>query len=290
MPDFDFDNHRISYDEYGEGDRPIVLIHGLLMNRRMFDRLGPEMAQRGNRVITLDLLGHGRSDRPPEMSLYSMTFFARQVEALLDHLGLDQAVVGGTSLGANATLELNHVAPERVKAMMIEMPVLDNALLAAAVIFTPIMVGLRFGEPVLKMLARGARRIPRTNPLLDMGLDWLRQDPAPSSAVLEGLFLGSSAPHHQFRVQMTQPTLVIGHHADPLHPFSDSGMLAEELPNSRLIEATSILEWRLSPERLDSELAKFLDEVWDTDDPAVTNAADGAAAATKTVPGSASPR
>jgi pimeloyl-ACP methyl ester carboxylesterase len=290
MPDFDFDNHRISYAEYGEGDRPLVLIHGLLMNRRMFDRLGPEMAERGNRVITLDLLGHGRSDRPPQMSLYSMTFFARQVEALLDHLGLDQAVVGGTSLGANATLELNHLAPERVKGMMIEMPVLDNALLAAAVIFTPIMVGLRFGEPVLKMLARGARRIPRTNPLLDIGLDWLRQDPAPSSAVLEGLFLGSSAPHHQFRVQMTQPTLVVGHHADPLHPFSDSGMLAEELPNSRLIEATSILEWRLSPERLDRELAKFLDEVWDTPGPAVTSAADGATSATKTGPGSASPR
>jgi pimeloyl-ACP methyl ester carboxylesterase len=263
MPEFDFDNHRISYDEYGKGDRPLVLIHGLLMNRRMFDRLGPEMAERGNRLITLDLLGHGRSDRPPEMSHYSMTFFARQVEALLDHLELDQAVVGGTSLGANATLELNHLAPERVKAMMIEMPVLDNALLAAAVIFTPIMVGLRFGEPVLKLLARGARRIPRTNPLLDMGLDWFRQDPAPSEAILEGLFLGSSAPHHQFRVKMTQPTLVIGHHADPLHPFSDSGMLAEELPNSRLIEATSILEWRLSPARLDNELAKFLDEVWE---------------------------
>ncbi len=54
---------------------------------------------------------------------------------------------------------------------------------------------------------------------------------------------------------MTMPTLVIGHHADPLHPFSDSGMLAEELPNSRLIEANSIFEWRISPERLDDELA-----------------------------------
>ena len=271
MPEFEYDNHRISFDEYGEGDRPLVLIHGLLMNRRMFDRLGPEMAERGNRVITVDLLGHGRSDRPPEMSRYSMTFFARQVEALLDHLDLDQAVVGGTSLGANATLELNHLAAERVKAMMIEMPVLDNALLAAAVIFTPIMVGLRFGEPLLRWLASGARRIPRTNPLLDLGLDWFRQDPAPSSAILEGLFLGSSAPHHQFRVQMTQPTLVIGHHADPLHPFSDSGMLAEELPNSRLIEASSILEWRLSPERLDNELANFLDQVWEA--PAESSAA-----------------
>lgn len=262
MPEFDYNGHRISYDEYGEGDRPLVLIHGLLMNRHMFDRLGPEMAALGNRVIAVDLLGHGLSDRPSEMSHYSMTFFAKQVEALLDHLGLDQAVIGGTSLGANTTLEFAYMSPDRVKAMMVEMPVLDNALLAAAVIFTPIMIGLRLGEPLLRMLASVARKIPRTNPLVDAGLDMLRQDPAPSSAVLEGLFLGSSAPHHQFRVQMTQPTLVIGHHADPLHPFSDSGMLAEELPNSRLIEASSILEWRLSPERLDAELAGFLDEVW----------------------------
>lgn len=262
MPEFTYEQHRVSYDEYGEGDRPLVLIHGLLMNRRMFDRLGPEMAAQGNRVITVDLLGHGRSDRPPEMIHYSMTFFARQVEALLDHLGLDQAVIGGTSLGANATLEMAYLSPHRVRGMMIEMPVLDNALLVAALIFTPIMVGLRLGEPVLKWIAAATRRIPRTNPLIDMGLDWFRQDPGPSSAVLEGLFLGSSAPHHEFRVQMSQPTLVIGHRRDPLHPFSDSGMLAEELPNSRLIEANSILEWRLSPERLDGELAKFLDDVW----------------------------
>jgi pimeloyl-ACP methyl ester carboxylesterase len=279
MPEFDHNGFRISYDEYGAGERPLVLIHGLLMNRRMFDRLGPAMAERGNRVITIDLLGHGRSDRPPQMSHYSMTFFARQVEALLDHLDLDDAVIGGTSLGANVTLELAYLEPKRVKAMMIEMPVLDNALLAAAVLFTPIMVGLRFGEPLLKLVAAGARRIPRTNPLLDIGLDWIRQDPAPSEAILEGLFLGSSAPHHQFRVQMEQPALVIGHHADPLHPFSDAGMLAEELPHARLIEANSILEWRITPKRLDAELAGFLDGVWKGKPPTYS-------AATKTAAGS----
>ena len=263
MPEFDYNGHRISYDEYGAGERPLILVHGLLMNRRMFDRLGPAMAERGNRVIAIDLLGHGRSERPTEMSQYSMTFFARQVEALLDHLDLEDAVIGGTSLGANVTLELAYLEPKRVKGMMIEMPVLDNALLAAAVIFTPIMIGLRFGEPLLKVVAAGARRIPRSNPLLDMGLDWFRQDPAASEAILEGLFLGSSAPHHQFRVQMEQPALVIGHHADPLHPFSDAGMLAEELPHARLIEANSILEWRITPKRLDGELADFLDGVWE---------------------------
>jgi pimeloyl-ACP methyl ester carboxylesterase len=262
MPEFVHDGYRIAYDDYGEGDRPLVLIHGLLMNRHMFDRLGPEMAARGNRVLTIDLLGHGRSDRPGDMTKYSMTFFAQQVVGLLDHLELEDAVIGGTSLGANATLETAHLFPERVRGMMVEMPVLDNALLAAAVIFTPIMIGLRFGEPVLKAVASVTSRIPRTRFLIDVGLDWLRQDPVPSLAVLEGLFLGSSAPHHGLRVRMKQPTLVIGHHADPLHPFSDSGMLAEELPNARLVEATSILEWRISPERLDEELAAFLDEVW----------------------------
>jgi pimeloyl-ACP methyl ester carboxylesterase len=262
MPEFVHEGHRISYDEYGDGDRPLVLIHGLLMNRHMFDRLGPDMAARGNRVLAVDLLGHGRSDRPPEMANYSMTFFAQQVIGLLDHLELDRAVIGGTSLGANTTMETTHLFPERVRGMMLEMPVLDNALTAAAVIFTPILLGLRFGAPVLKAVASLTSRIPRTNFLLDIGLDWMRQDPTPSAAIIEGLFLGSGAPHHALRVKMDQPTLVIGHHADPLHPFSDSGMLVEELPNARLVEASSILEWRISPKRLDDELGAFLDEVW----------------------------
>jgi pimeloyl-ACP methyl ester carboxylesterase len=262
MAEFRHQGRRISYDVHGEGERPIVLIHGLLMNRRMFDRLAPALAARGNRVITVDLLGHGRSERPPEMVHYSMSFFSQQVVALLDHLEIDEAVIGGTSLGANVSLTTAKEAPERVRAMMVEMPVLDNALLAVAVIFTPLMIALRFGAPVLKLVSTITSRIPRTNPLIDIALDAIRQDPVPSSAVLEGLFLGAAAPHHDERVRMRQPTLIIGHHADPLHPFSDSGMLAEELPNARLIEASSIMEWRLSPERLDDELDAFLTEVW----------------------------
>jgi pimeloyl-ACP methyl ester carboxylesterase len=276
MPEFSYQGHTISYEEHGEGDRPLVLIHGLLMNRRMFDRLAPKMAERGNRVITVDLLGHGRSDRPPEMLHYSMAFFAQQVVGLLDHLGLESAVVGGTSLGANVTLTAAARSPDRVQAMMVEMPVLDNALLAAAVVFTPIMVALRFGRPVFKLLAKAADRVPRTTQLIDMGLDWLRQEPEPSSAVLEGLFLGAAAPHHDERVKIRQPALVIGHHSDPLHPFSDSGMLCEELPNARLVEANSILEWRIAPDRLDEELAAFLDDVWQG--PARTDPAEVASA------------
>jgi hypothetical protein len=143
------------------------------------------------------------------------------------------------------------------------MPVLDNALLAVAVIFTPVMAALRFGTPPLQLLSAVTRRIPRTVNLIDVGLDWFRQDPEPSLAVLEGLLIGRSCPPHSERVDFDQPALVIGHRGDPLHPFSDSGMLVDEMPNARLVNANSILEWRLNPRRLNDELARFLTEVWD---------------------------
>jgi pimeloyl-ACP methyl ester carboxylesterase len=257
---FDFDDHRLVYDEYGKGDRVVVLLPGLLFSRKMHRPLAEELARSGHRVLCLDLLGHGESDRPPEMCNYGMSLFGRQTIAMLDHAGVDQAVVGGTSLGANVTLEAAAVAPERVRGMLIEMPVLDNALLGCALAFTPLLVGLTFGAPVARAIGTGARLVPRGAWLLgDMLLDWLSQDPKPSASVLQGLFYGRVAPPREEREQMTQPTLVIGHYRDPIHPFSDSDMLVRELPNARLIEASSILELRLTPERLTSEIVAFVE-------------------------------
>jgi pimeloyl-ACP methyl ester carboxylesterase len=262
MGDLLYEGHRIEYDAYGKGERVVILIHGLLMNRRMYERLGPALARRGNRVICADLLGHGRSDRPEDLRLYSMPLFARQLAALIDHLELDSAVVGGTSLGANVALELATRQPDRARALFIEMPVLDNALPAVAGTFGPLLVGLSVVRPAFEVASRLTSAIPRTHPLIDIGLDLARQRPGPSLAVLEGLLLGETAPHREERRMIPQPTLIVGHHRDPIHPFSDSGMLAEELPNGRLIEASSIFEWRIAPKRLDGELADFLDEVW----------------------------
>jgi pimeloyl-ACP methyl ester carboxylesterase len=262
MAELSYQGHRIGFDEYGEGERSIVLIHGLLMNRRMFERLGPALARRGNRVICVDLLGHGRSGQPDDLRLYSMPLFAEQVVAVLDHLGLERAVVGGTSLGANVGLELAVRHSQRVEGLLVEMPVLDNALAAVAAIFAPVLLGLRAARPAVELSSRLASLIPRTNLLLDIGLDWARRRPGPSIAVLEGLLLGETAPGREQRRLIDQPALVVGHPGDPLHPFSDSGMLIEELRNARLVEANSIFEWRLRPSRLNDELARFLDEVW----------------------------
>jgi pimeloyl-ACP methyl ester carboxylesterase len=263
MPFFEHDGQRLAYSEFGDGPRTCVLVHGLLLSQKMHLPLARALAGRGNRVITLDLLGHGRSDRPRDMWRYSMSAFGEQIVALLDHLDVDEAVVAGTSLGANAALEVLSLAPERVRGAIVEMPVLDNALLGCALAFTPLMVGLTFGERVMRGVGAVARAVPTRRVFwADVALDTVRQDPAPSAAVLQGLFFGRVAPHRTERRSFQAPTLVIGHRRDPVHPFSDSGMLVDEMPNARLLEADSIVELRMSPKRLTAEIADFLDECW----------------------------
>ncbi len=261
--EFTHEGFRLVYSDYGSGTRPFVLVPGLLLPRSMHDPLARSLAERGNRVITLDPLGHGESDRPADMWRYTMGLLADQVVGLMDHLELEEAVVGGTSLGANVTLETCVRIPDRLRGAVIEMPVLDNALLGCAVAFAPLLVYLTAGLPLARLVSGVVRRLPRTpSALLNVGLDWAGQDPKPSGAYMQGLFFGRIAPPRSERSQIETRSLVIGHPRDPIHPFSDADCLVRELRHSRMLEANSILELRLSPERLTNEIAGFLDECW----------------------------
>jgi pimeloyl-ACP methyl ester carboxylesterase len=239
-----------------------VLTHGLLMDRRMYSKLAPAMAARGHRVITVDMLGHGASDQPHDMTAYSMPQFGRDVIGLLDHLDLPQAVIGGTSLGANVALEAAVHARSRVRGLVLEMPVLENALPAAAAAFVPLALALRISHRMMGVVAAVTRRIPRTHFLVDIMIDFVRRDPLASLTVLDGLLFDRVAPPIYERRALQHPTLVIGHPYDPIHPFSDADRIARELPNARMVKAMSIIEWRRTPTRLDDKLAAFLDEVW----------------------------
>lgn len=259
---FSHQGRRVAYAVHGEGPRVLVLTHGLLMDRRMYTGLAPAVAARGHRVITVDMIGHGASDQPLDMAAHSMSQYGHDVIALLDHLGVEQAVIGGTSLGANVSLEAAVAAPARVRALVLEMPVLEHGIVAAAAFFVPLAVALRVSKRGMGLLAAVTRRIPRTHYLVDMLIDFVRRDPSTSLAVLDGLTFGRIAPPAALRRGLAQPTLVIGHPSDPIHPFSDADMTARELPGARLLKARAIWEWRLMPRRLTDELCDFLDEVW----------------------------
>ena len=257
---------RLEYTEYGAGDAWVVLLPGQLVPRRMQQPLARALAAEGLHVVTLDLLGHGRSDRPADAHAYSMTAWAEQVIALLDHLGAPQAVIGGTSLGANVSLEVAVLAPERVRGLVVEMPVLDNALEAGIIAFGSLMLAARY----LPFTVNGVRRLTRPVPRgvvpfwAGIALDTCDQRADAMAALLHGLFFGRAAPSSRERRRITVPALVVGHPFDPVHPLADAAMLADEMPRATLLRSRSALEWRLHPERLDRAAIELATTCWKT--------------------------
>jgi|SRR5579875_2646668 len=273
MATFSFRGWRLHYSEFpaqapGRGRRrsayPLIVVHGVLLSQRLYWPLARELAAKGHRVITVDLLGHGRSERPQEPALYSIDCFADQLKELLDHLDLPEAAFFGTSMGANACLAFALKEEARARALVLEMPVLEQALIGGATLLTPVLLALRRAGFAFDALAQGLRLLPqRLAPhYLNALLDPLRDRPSERAVVLHGLFYGALGPTAAQRSALQVPTLVIGHRFDPLHPYADAKRLAGELPAGRLLEARTPLELRLLPARLLGEVNAFLKEAW----------------------------
>jgi pimeloyl-ACP methyl ester carboxylesterase len=189
--------------------------------------------------------------------------YARQVVALLDHLDLRQAVIGGISLGANVSLMTAARWPGRVRGLVIEIPVLERAMPAATAMFLPMLMAVRYTSPLLRGTAHATRRAPRTGlGPLDSALNAVSLPPRAITAVLHGLLVGPVAPTIDERRAITAPALVLAHRWDLIHPFNDAARLSEQLPNSRLVRARWPFELRMRPGHLVGEIAAFLDDLW----------------------------
>ena len=260
---FPYRNHRLTYEVHGEGPKVLVFVHGLLLDAALNRQIARMLADRGHRVVLLELLGHGRSDKPTHAYEYRLEFFSEQVIALFDHLGLDEAVVGGVSLGANTALQVGATVPNRLRGLILEMPVLERGTIAAAIQFAPLLLAFRYAAPVVRVGTRIMRALPRTRwDTANSFMNLLSADPREMAAVLHGLFVGPGTPPARIRRELEVPSLVIGHPHDLLHALDDADALAAELPHSRFVRARSLFEARTRPERIVGEMTEFLDEVW----------------------------
>ena len=258
-----FEGHEIVYETFGEGKRVVLLVHGLLMSRKMQEPIARALAKQGNMCITTDLAGHGASGA--HLYNWDTTTYAAALDALLTDLGVDQAVVLGTSLGANIALQLACEHPERVRGLVIEMPALENAMIGGPLFFMPFAALSQWARPVANLISKAARTLPEI--ALPMGanmlIELIRRDPGSTIDIMKGLFYGPIAPHRELRQQITQPTLVIAHHFDPIHPYNDANDLAEDIEGAQLIEATTVVELRLTPSRLTKRVIAFVDRCWE---------------------------
>lgn len=257
------DQAQIAYERWGRaGDPPVVLLHGILLDSGINRDLARRLVREGHEVVLLDFFGHGRSDRSSDPKDHRADFYAEQVLAVMDHLGLERAVIGGVSLGCIVTLHVAHKAPERVQAMVLEMPVMEWSAPWAIVMLGPLLLSSRYLPFVQERLARWLAKRPRPrNEVAATLMNTGSMAPRHMAAILHGVLVGSIVPTEAQRRAMKMPALIIGHSRDRLHEFEDAWVLHQELEHSQLLEARHILELRTKPDRLWPQIRDFLDSV-----------------------------
>src|SRR5579875_737572 len=234
---------RLAVEVQGEG-LPVVLLHGLTATRR-YVVMGSRLLERsGHRVITYDARGHGRSSPAERPDAYEYRDLVGDLEAVMDALGVERAVLAGASMGAHTALALALRAPQRVAALVVITPAYapdehdDPARLAR---WDALAEGLRQGGVEGFVRAYGE---PRTAPAYrETVLKVIRQRLAlheHPEAVADALrVVPRSRPFgalEELRA-IEMPTLVVASNdaADPGHPQALGERYAQLIPGARLI-------------------------------------------------------
>jgi pimeloyl-ACP methyl ester carboxylesterase len=231
------DGCRLDYVDEGEG-LPVLWQHGLGATQSQAAEVFPEKAR--CRRITLECRGHAGSELGPVEAL-SLPQFADDALALLDHLEIRRAVVGGISLGAAIALRLAVHSPERVEALILARP---------AWIAEPAPERLRIYLEVAERLAQdgaerglqrlrsspGYRRVLAESPdnAASMRSFFQRPDPASTIALLSRIpAQGPGVTREQMSALVT-PTLVIANEEDHVHSIDMAREVAALIPGAVL--------------------------------------------------------
>jgi pimeloyl-ACP methyl ester carboxylesterase len=263
----------LSFNYLDEGEPsglPFVFQHGL--GGDVSQPAGVFPPPSGIRLLSLDCRGHGGTRPLGPADKLSFSSFADDLAALMDHLGLQCAVVGGISMGAGVALNLASRYPQRVAGMVLSRPAwLDSPrpenLKAYPVIARLLREhGAKLGRELFESteeyaeLERAALGAGRSLASSQFGRPRARE----YAPVLESL-AGDSPVRDlaQWRDDVRPPTLVLATRRDPTHPYSYAEILARRLPSARLAELTPKLEDEgRHAEDARAAIAGFLDRIF----------------------------
>jgi pimeloyl-ACP methyl ester carboxylesterase len=246
MPYFHRDHLDFYFEEHGSGV-PLIFSHGLAGNADHAKELVGTVP--GFRLIFYDNRGHGKTRDPGDIAKLNFHTMADDARALLDHLAIEKAVVGGVSMGAAIALAFCLAHPQRTLAVILTRPAWLNQPEPPNLAMFSAIVGMIQDAGIEKARARFEQsRIYAT---------WRKTYP-PAATMVDGLFAGRtpaaivatyqaiprSVPYRspvELR-SIAVPVLVLANHRDPIHPFEYGEALARAIPNSQLKEFPSKTE------------------------------------------------
>ena len=120
------DGSRVHYQQFGdETAPPLILIHGYSASTYVWKTVAPRLADEGFRVISVDLLGFGFSEKPAGFD-YTIAGQARIVERFMNHLGIGRATIVGSSYGGAVAMTIALDYAERVEKLILVDAVIND--------------------------------------------------------------------------------------------------------------------------------------------------------------------
>ena len=238
---------RVHYQEAGvgrDGESPVLLIHGFCASNFVWSETLEPLAEAGFRVVAPDLIGHGFSEKP-EGGEYTIEMQARMIVGLMDALGIERAVLVGSSYGGAvaAVCALDHASrverlvlvgtvsndevPRRVWLRLAASPVVGE-------VFSPLLLDAR------RLVKRHLRRTyaAQNGFLLDEERITAHQRPLLAAnthrAILRTLRRWSAARIEREAARIRQPTLLVWGAHDREVPLRSGERLHELIEGSRL--------------------------------------------------------
>ena len=245
MPAFERDGVAFNYlDEGDPSGLPFVFQHGLGGDISQPAGIFPPLS--GVRLLSLDCRGHGGTYPLGSAQKLSFSSFADDVAALMDHVGLQRAVVGGISMGAGVALNLASRYPQRVAGVVLSRPAwLDSPMPGNLKVYPLIARLLRgHGAELGRELFEGTQEyaeLERAAPGVGRSLassQFGRPRAREYAPVLESLAGDAPGGDRARWREVRTPALVLASWQDPIHPHSYAEILARELPSAQLAELT----------------------------------------------------
>jgi pimeloyl-ACP methyl ester carboxylesterase len=231
----------LAYEEVGEGV-PVLWQHGLGADRNQPAEVFPAIP--GIRRITLECRGHGNSDLGDTNRL-SIATFAADAVALLDHLGIRQAIVGGISLGAALSVRLAALHSNRVAGLILARPawvVGPSTTLAPYLEIAALLREFGAREGALRFEASAAlAAVAAVSPDNAASLRGFFSQPNPANTIALLSTIPSDSPgiDAETIAMIRVPTLIIGTDQDFVHPLAYAERLQQILPHATLQRITS---------------------------------------------------
>lgn len=238
MPAIEREGVTLYYATWGDEDAPaVVLLHGFTSDHRVWRELG-NVLEHDFFVVAPDLRGHGHSDAPEILDLYSMEIYANDLRAILDHLEVAAATIVGSSFGGMVALQFATTWPERVSLLVLtdtspayDRPEYDERFRERERRIRQMEdVVRRFGmEVAAKRVSQGIRDEFLRESLRQRYLTMSREG-----------YLGAAKARRErpdlvgvLRERLTMPVLLCAGEDDPVYSALD--VMAKELPEARVV-------------------------------------------------------